>query len=117
MNTEHDFDGYGIQLYQDDDGDWLAHFQELPNISAFGDTPEQALNELRNAWEAVKASYKDRGEAIPAAPARREYSGQFNVRIDKRLHRRLAVEAARSGVSLNALVSAKLSDSAHHEKQ
>lgn len=117
MSADYDFDGYGIQLYEDEDGDWLAHFQELPNISAFGATPEEALTELRTAWEAVKSSYRDRGEEVPVAPSRREYSGQFNVRIDKRLHRRLATEAARAGVSLNALVSAKLSESTHHEKQ
>jgi len=29
------FDGFSISLYKDEDGDWLAHFVELPNISAF----------------------------------------------------------------------------------
>lgn len=37
-------------------------------------------------------------------------STQFkNVRIDKRVHRALAVEAAQAGISLNALVAQKLS--------
>jgi hypothetical protein len=66
------------------------------------------LKELAIAWEGVKESYCKHGEAVPVAPARREYSGQFNVRIDKRLHRALAIEAARAGVSLNALVAQKL---------
>ncbi|TAM25884.1 MAG: toxin-antitoxin system HicB family antitoxin [Candidimonas sp.] len=35
----------------------------------------------------------------------REYSGSFNVRIDRRVHRALAIEAAQAGVSLNALVA------------
>ncbi|HEX2200411.1 MAG TPA: toxin-antitoxin system HicB family antitoxin, partial [Gammaproteobacteria bacterium] len=52
---------------------------------------------------------------VPVAPARREYSGQFNVRIDKRLHRVLAIEAAQAGVSLNALVAQKLARSIKHE--
>jgi predicted HicB family RNase H-like nuclease len=33
------------------------------------------------------------------------------VRIDKRVHRALAVEAERAGVSLNALVAEKLAKS------
>ena len=78
--------------------------------------PEQALKELAIAWEGVKESYCKHGEAIPVAPARREYSGQFNVRIDKRLHRALAIEAARAGVSLNALVAQKLAKSIKHER-
>ena len=40
------FDGYAVSLFQDTDGDWLAHFMELPNVSAFSDTPEKALQEF-----------------------------------------------------------------------
>lgn len=102
------FDGFSVNLLEEDDGDWLAHFIELPNVSAFGSTPEEALHELESAWEAMKQSYKKHGEEIPASPLRKEYSGQFNVRIDKRIHRALAIEAARAGISLNALISQKL---------
>lgn len=103
-----DFDGFSVNLFVDDDGDWLAHFVEEPDISAFSDTPEEALGELKIAWEAIKASYRDRGKEPPVAPLRKEYSGQFNVRIDKRIHRALAIEAAQAGISLNALVAQKL---------
>jgi predicted RNase H-like HicB family nuclease len=44
------FDGYGVELHVDDDGDWLARFEELADISAFGPTPETALHELDIAW-------------------------------------------------------------------
>ncbi len=47
------------------------------------------------------------------APSRKEYSGQFNVRLDRRLHRALAIEAAQAGLSLNALVSQKLAKGTH----
>ena len=102
------FDGFTVNIYQDEGGDYLAHFIELPTVSAFGNTPLSALKELGIAWEAVKGSY---GDDVPQAPARKEYTGQFNIRVDKRIHRLLAMEAARNGVSLNALVSQKLSAS------
>ncbi len=105
------FDGFSVSLYLDDDGAWLAHFAELPEISAFGPTPEAALSELATAWDAMKEVYRDKGLKIPLAPARRKYSGSFNVRIDKSLHRALAIEAAKEGVSLNAIVAKKLSQS------
>ena len=104
-----EFDGFSIELFRDDDGDWLAHFEELPNVSAFGGSPEEALEELKEAWDAMKESYICHNELIPVAPAKKEYSGQFNVRIDRRIHRALAVEAAQAGISLNALVAQKLS--------
>ncbi len=104
------FDGYTLNVFLDDDGEYLAHFVEMPHVSAFADTPEESLRELRIAWEGVKESYQKHGEPIPVAPARKEYSGQFNVRIDRRLHRALAMEAAKAGVSLNAIVSQKLAN-------
>jgi predicted HicB family RNase H-like nuclease len=103
-----DFRGFTISIAFDKDGDWLAYLLELPSISAFSDSPEKAVKELQVAWGGVKESYRKHGEPIPVAPRNKNYSGQFNVRIDKRLHRDLAMEAARVGVSLNALVSQKL---------
>ena len=108
-----DFDGFTVTVFLDDEGEWLAHFVELPNVSAFADTPDEAVNELRTAWELVKESYEEVGKPVPVAPANKNYSGQFNVRIDKRVHRALAVEAAQAGISLNALVAQKLAKDAH----
>jgi len=106
------FEGFTVNLFLDEDGEYLAHFVELPNVSAFGESPEEALSELVTAWEGVKESYKKHGEQVPLAPARKKYSGQFNVRIDRRLHRALAIEAVKAGISLNAIVSQKLAKNA-----
>jgi predicted HicB family RNase H-like nuclease len=105
------FDGFSIYLAEDEDGDFLAHFMELPNVSAFASTPEGALRELKLAWEGVKESYHKHNESVPVAPSKKEY----NVRIDKRVHKNLAIEAAQSGISLNALVSQKLAIACAHE--
>ncbi len=112
--AEDRFDGFSVELYLDEDDDWLAHFEELPTISAFGDSPEAALKELESAWIMVKEDYLADGKTVPVAPARKKYTGQFNVRIDKRVHRALAIEAARAGVSLNALVAQKLRETTKH---
>lgn len=48
-------------------------------------------------------------EPFPAPLATRSYSGRFVVRVPEEVHRRLAIQAAESGVSLNRLASAKLS--------
>jgi predicted HicB family RNase H-like nuclease len=101
----------------DEDGDWLAYLVEMPNVSAFGESPEAALQELDTAWRLVKESYIEEGKPAPRAPTRKEYSGQFNVRIDKRLHRALAIEAARAGISLNALVAQKLAETTKVRQQ
>ena len=72
--ANYDFDGFSINLYLDEQGDWLAHFQEMPNISAFADTPQAALEELKNAWELVKEDYQEKGQEIPISPKYRTSS-------------------------------------------
>jgi predicted RNase H-like HicB family nuclease len=62
---KNNFDGFSIKIFQDEDGDWLAHFIELPNISAFADDAHAALDELELAWTGVKESYRQHGEDIP----------------------------------------------------
>ena len=57
-----------MNVFLDEDGDWLAHFMELPNVSAFGPTPERALKELDAAWALVKESYAEEGKPLPVAP-------------------------------------------------
>ena len=61
---------FTINLCVDKQRDWLAHFQEIPTISAFGDTPQEALEELKIAWELVKEDYKMKNLTIPVGSNR-----------------------------------------------
>ena len=102
------FDGFTVNVFFDEDDDYLAHLVELPNVSAFGPTPAKALDELKTAWKLIKESYQNHGEPIPKAPSRNEYEGPFNVPVDVQLYHALADEAAKSGMSLYTLVTRKL---------
>jgi predicted HicB family RNase H-like nuclease len=56
----------------------------------------------------VVADMQANSETVPEPIATRRYSGRFMVRVPPELHRRLTLEAAEAGVSLNRLASAKL---------
>ena len=103
------FDGFTVNLFFDEDGDYLAHLVELPNVSAFGATPTEALEELKTAWELMKECYQMDGEPIPKAPSRNGYEGPFNVPVEEQLYYALADKAAKRGISLYTLVPQKLS--------
>ena len=102
------FDGFTVNLFLDEDDDYLAHFVEMPNVSAFSDTPEGALRELAVAWKCVKEIYVEDQEPLPQVPSREAYEGPFNVPVDAQLYHALANEAAESRMSLYALVAQKL---------
>ena len=103
------FDGFTVNLFLDEDGDYLVHFVEMPNVSAFSDTPEDALRELAMAWKCVKESYQKHHEPIPKAPSRDGYEGLFNIPVEEQLYHALADEAAKAEISLYILVAQKLS--------
>lgn len=108
-NNHDDFDGFMVNIFLDEDGDYLAHLVELPNVSAFGPTPAKALRELKTAWELIKECYREDGESIPKPPSRNGYEGPFNIPVDAELYHALADEAAKTGISLYTLVTQKLS--------
>ena len=109
MNKNHDdFDGFAVNIFLNEDGDYLAPLVELPNVSAFGPTPAKALVELKEAWELMKECYREDGVPVPKAPSREGYAGPFNVPVDAQLYHTLANEAAESRISLYVLVARKL---------
>ena len=88
MDKNHDdFDRFAVNIFLDEDGDYSAHFVEIPNVSAFSDTPEKALRELTVAWSGVKESYRKHNEPIPQAPSRQNlrtfsFPNGINIRQD-----------------------------------
>lgn len=102
------FDGFTVNMFFDEDSNYLAHLVELPNVSAFGATPAEALEELKTAWELMKECYQMDGEPIPKVPSRNEYEGPFNVPVDAQLYHFLTDEAAKAGMSLYTLVTQRL---------
>ena len=78
MDKNHDdFNGFTINLFLDEDGSYLAHLIELPNVSAFGPTPTKALVELKKAWELMKECYHEAGIPVPKALSRDRYEAHL----------------------------------------
>lgn len=103
-------DRYTYRLtWSEDDGEYVALCAELPSLSWLATTPEAALRGIRRAVADVVSDLEAENEPVPAPLATRSYSGRFVVRVPEEVHRRLAIQAAESGVSLNRLASAKLS--------
>ena len=82
---------------------------EFPGLSWLSDTPEDALSGIRKLVQEALADIQANKEPIPEAISTRKFSGKFLVRIPPETHRMLTLQAADAGVSLNRLVSSKLS--------
>lgn len=95
--------------WSEEDGEYVGLCAEFPSLSWLAGSPEEALAGIRAVVADVVADMEANGESIPEPIATRRYSGNFMVRVPPELHRRLALEAAEAGVSLNRLASARLS--------
>ena len=95
--------------WSEQDQEHVGLCAEFPSLSWLASSPEAALRGIRTVVAEVVTDMQANGEAIPEALASRRFSGKFMVRVPPEIHRRLAVEAAEAGVSLNRLASAKLS--------
>ena len=95
--------------WSEEDEEYIGLCIEYPSLSWLAPTPQEALEGIRQVVAEVVADMEANEERVPEPIALRHYSGKFTVRIPPDLHRRLALEAAESGISLNRLASAKLS--------
>jgi predicted HicB family RNase H-like nuclease len=95
--------------WSEEDEEYVGLCVEYPSLSWLAPTPQEALEGIRQVVADVAADMEANEEPVPEPIALRHYSGKFTVRIPPDLHRRLALEAAESGISLNRLASAKLS--------
>ena len=95
--------------WSEEDEEYVGLCTEFPGLSWLAVTPEEALRGIRQVVAKVVVDLKRNKEVVPEPLATRQYSGKFQVRVPPDIHRRLALEAAESGVSLNRLASVKLS--------
>ena len=94
--------------WSDEDEEFVGLCAEFPKLSWLAAVPEEALKGIRSVVKDCTEDMVRNDEAVPLPIATRKYSGKFMVRVPPEVHRRLATQAAESGVSLNRIASAKL---------
>ena len=95
--------------WSEDDKEYVGLCAEFPSLSWLSTTPEAALKGIRRIVAETIADMESNDEIVPEPIACRQYSGKFMVRVPPDVHRNLAIRAAESGISLNRVVSSKLS--------
>ena len=110
MKTPTEIDRYTYRVtWSQEDSQSVGLCAEFPSLSWLASTPEKALRGIRKLVADAVKDMKANREPAPEPLSSRRYSGKFMVRIPPEVHQRLAVEAAEEDISLNRLVSSKLS--------
>lgn len=99
---------YLFVVHADPDGGYVIVYPDLPGCLSQAETLGEIsvmAEDARTGW--IETEYEE-GRNIPE-PSYQDYSGKFNVRLPKSLHRALADAATQDGVSLNQYVVMLLS--------
>lgn len=99
-------------LGDEDGGGYLIEFPDLPGCMSDGETIEEAVANGADAMHGWIEAMRAAGREIPPPSVADDgaFSGKWQQRVPKSLHRRLAERAGREGVSLNTLVVSLLSE-------
>lgn len=98
---------YSVGWSEQDDA-FVARVAEFPSLAAHGETQEAAMREIREVVTFVLNDLKESGETPPEPFGKRSFSGRLVLRMPEYMHRQLALEAMRQGISLNQLLNLKL---------
>jgi predicted HicB family RNase H-like nuclease len=108
MKLKNDHYTYRV-TWSEEDNEYVGLCAEFPSLSWLAASPEAALKGIRKVVADVVKDMKHNREPVPEPIATKRYSGKFMVRVPPAIHRNLAIQAAESGISLNRIASAKLS--------
>jgi predicted HicB family RNase H-like nuclease len=110
MKTPPTNDRYAYRVTRsEEDEQYVGLCAEFPSLSWLASTPEKALRGIRRVVANAVQDMKTNREPVPEPLGSHRYSGKFMVRVPPEVHRQPAIEAAEEDISLNRLVSAKLS--------
>lgn len=96
-------------FWNEEDGGFIATCPEFPGLSAFGRSPEEAVQEAETVLEMYVEEYEKDGVPLPEPHTLDTHSGKLSLRMPKSLHATLARMADAEGVSLNTLIVTALS--------
>lgn len=95
-------------LWLADDEVFMGTAAEFPSLSHAADSQKAALEGIVELVADVLADMEERGEHPPIPFGRRPFSGKYALRMSTEQHRRIAMEAAEQGVSINQLLVSRI---------
>ena len=93
---------YPMEIVEDEDeGGYVLSFPDLPGCLTIGETIKEAIENSEDAKRQWLKAAIEEGIEIAEPKLNDDYSGQFKLRIPKSLHRSLALNSKKEGISMN----------------
>lgn len=96
-------------VWSAEDQEFVATCAEFPSLSWLARDQVEALQGLEGLVRDILVDLEAEGAELPQPLAERSFSGKLNLRLGSHLHRRVALEAAEAGLSINSYLVRKVS--------
>jgi hypothetical protein len=87
---------------------FIARVTEVKNIYVEESTPKKAYDQAIEEIKIFKEHYDKNNLNFPEPLIAQKFSGDLRVRLGEELHKKVAINAAQEGISLNKYIKDKL---------
>jgi len=98
---------YRVEWSQEDEAH-VARCLEFPSLAAHGATVGDALSGIVDVVAESVTWLAEENSPVPKPFGLKNYKGNLTLRVPAEVHRRLAMQSAESGVSVNQYILSKL---------
>lgn len=113
MKNYLEYKGYlGTVEFSADDKVFFGKIQGINDLILF---EGESVSELENSFKESVDDYMETCKEIGKEP-NKTFKGSFNVRVEKRIHQKLFMLAAKKGMNLNQLVNKSLNFTVDNEE-
>ena len=113
MKNYLEYNGYlGTVEFSAEDKVFFGKIQGINDLVLF---EGESVSELENSFREAVDDYLETCEEIGKEP-NKTFRGSFNVRVDKNVHKKLFMLAAKKGINLNQLVNKSLNFTVDNEE-
>ena len=108
--TRHKAEDYTFRVFPSDDGNgFISVVAEFKGgLSNVGPTIQEAVEGMVDLLRFVLDDMYKSGEVPPEPFSAKTYSGRYALRMTPEQHRRIAMESAEQGVSINQLLVSRI---------
>ena len=94
--------------WSEEDNIHIAYCLEFPSLAAHGDTAADALTNIVEVVDESIQWLAEEKSPIPEPFGLKNYKGNLSLRVPAETHRKLAIQSAEEGVSINQYILSKL---------
>ena len=110
MKTNELIEKYTYRVeWSEEDETHIARCLEYPSLMTHGNTIETALDEIKKVVRETIEWMKEENKKVPEPFGLKKFKGNLTLRIPAEVHRKLAMESAEEGVSVNQYILSKIS--------